>query len=124
MINRMTISGLISICLLIGTALCGCKDAKKEVDEIGTNVVIRSQDRALMLKLRSDMQTIHRSIELFYASNGRYPESLDELKQKGVISKIPKEPFGGEWNYDPQTGSIISSSHPEYTDPDAWDGSL
>ncbi len=113
---------------VIGFLICcgvsGCKKAKEEVDEIGTNVVIRSQDKALMLKLRTDMQTLHRSLEVFHASNGRYPESLDELKQKGVLMKIPKEPFGGEWNYDPETGVITSSSHPEFTDPDAWDGSL
>ncbi len=124
MTSRATFISVFVMGLLIGFGPTGCKKAKDEVDEIGTNVVIRSQDKALMLKLRTDMQTLHRSIEVFHASNGRYPESLDELKQKGVLMKIPKEPFGGEWNYDPETGAITSSSHPEFVDPDAWDGNL
>jgi hypothetical protein len=99
----------------------GCSDVKKGADQVGQNVVIGSQDRANQLKLRKDLQTINRSIEVFHAAEGRYPESLAELSQKGILARIPREPFGGEWNYDPETGKVTSSSHPEFGVSDDWD---
>ena len=105
---------ILSFIFLAGLAgFMGCRESKDTVDRIGENVVFGTQDRANLLKLQKDMQTMSRAIEVFQASNGRFPESLDELAQKGIIHKIPREPFGGEWNYDPSTGKVTSSSHPQ-----------
>ncbi len=93
----------------------GCKDSRNTVDDIGKNVVVRSADRASLLKLKKDLQTINRAIQMFHANHGRYPDSLDELARLGIISRIPREPFGGEWNYDSHRGEVTSSSHPEIT---------
>jgi hypothetical protein len=113
---------LLSICCIcIGLACIACKDVKEEADNIGQDVVFRAQDRANLIKLRRDLQTINRSIEVFHGMHGRYPETLKELADKGVLARIPREAFGGEWNYDPSSGEVTSSSHPEFGISTTWD---
>ena len=73
------------------------------------------------MKLKKDLQTINRAIEVFHAAQGRYPDSLKELAEKGIIARIPREPFGGEWNYNSLTGDVNSSSHPEFGKSLSWD---
>jgi general secretion pathway protein G len=46
--------------------------------------------------LREDLYTIISSIDQFYSDQGRYPESLQELTDKGYIRAIPKDPFTGK----------------------------
>jgi general secretion pathway protein G len=35
------------------------------------------------------------TIDQFYADQGKYPDSIDELKQKQYMRDIPKDPFTG-----------------------------
>ncbi len=112
---------VVLILLLSILGIVGCSDVKKSADDVGQSVVIGSQNRANRLKLRKDLQTINRAIQVFSAANGRYPATLDELARKGILNKIPREPFGGEWNYDPGTGRVTSSSHPEFGISTTWD---
>ncbi|MBN1550883.1 hypothetical protein JW979_05425 [bacterium] len=121
MMSKIVKSGLLWLICCELVFLWGCSDVKKGADDAGENLVIRSQDRANTIKLRKDLQTINRSIELFHARFGRYPESLDELAQKGALARIPREAFGGEWNYNPSTGEVTSSSHPEFETSTSWD---
>ena len=124
MINFRLIWYVVLVFTMTLPLLTGCKKGRDQVDEVANSVVIQSQQKAGKLKLRKDLQTINRSIQLFHANHGRYPESLEELAKKGIISRIPREPFGGEWNYDPMTGIVTSSSFPEYNDSFDWDGAL
>ena len=119
--KKFPLMTIISLILLSLFMLEGCKDIKEGANDVGENVVIRSQDRANELKLRKDLQTLNRAIEVFYAAHGSYPSSLDELAKLGVIARIPREAFGGEWNYDSVSGKVTSSSHPEYGTSDSWD---
>ncbi len=112
----------IMIALLLG--LPACKKGREKVDDTAANVIVRTENRALMLKLKSELQTINRAIEHFHAMHGRYPSSLKELTEKGIMTRIPNEPFGGEWNYNPVTGEVNSGSHPEFGDMSGWDGGL
>lgn len=111
----LTQKSLFITCLLLfpGTVLTGCDAFKSWFDKTATTTVIDSRESANLAKLKADLRTIQRSTEVFHAQNGRYPESLAELAQKGIIVKIPREPFGGEWLYDSSTGGVRSSSHPD-----------
>ncbi len=113
---KYTLTHVIIALLLVSGGISGCEKTRQEVDQIGQNVVINSQERANLLKLRTNLKTINQSIQVFHAANGRYPETLDELAQRGIIHKIPSEPFGGEWVYDATTGTVTSSSHPDIQD--------
>lgn len=45
---------------------------------------------------------IDQALKTFFAEEGRYPKTLDELKAKGV--SVPAPPAGMKWDYDPNTG--------------------
>jgi hypothetical protein len=93
----------------------GCRDTSSTADN-AASVVIGSEDRAKLVKLRTDLQTINRMIEVFHAEQGRYPDSLKELAEKGELSRIPRESFGGRWEYDSAFGRVTSSTHPNLGD--------
>lgn len=51
--------------------------------------------------LRENLYTFTSTIDQFYADNGKYPESLDELtkKDKQYLREIPKDPFTGKTDW-------------------------
>ncbi len=61
--------------------------------------------RARVTKAKVDMRQIMNALSLFHMDNHDYPESLDELTEEtemhpeGVISAIPKDPWGNDYEY-------------------------
>jgi general secretion pathway protein G len=49
--------------------------------------------------LREQLYTFHSTIDQFYADQGKYPESLQELVDKTYLPKIPKDPFTGQTDW-------------------------
>jgi general secretion pathway protein G len=45
--------------------------------------------------LREDLYTFDSTIDQYYADQGKYPDSIDELHTKGYLRIIPKDPFTG-----------------------------
>ena len=43
--------------------------------------------------LREDLYNFRSTIDQFYADQGKYPDSLQELKEKNYLRDIPKDPF-------------------------------
>jgi general secretion pathway protein G len=43
--------------------------------------------------LREDLYNFRDTIDQFYADQGKYPDSLDELKTKNYLRVIPVDPF-------------------------------
>jgi general secretion pathway protein G len=43
--------------------------------------------------LRETLYNFRNTIDQFYADQGKYPDSIDELKQKQYMREIPKDPF-------------------------------
>jgi general secretion pathway protein G len=46
--------------------------------------------------LREALYNFRTTLDQFYADQGKYPDSLDDLKQKGYMRGIPKDPFTGK----------------------------
>lgn len=44
--------------------------------------------------------------------SNKYPSSLKELVELGILNKIPKDPFGREYKYDSKTGKVSSQGLP------------
>ena len=63
--------------------------------------------------LRETLYNFRTTIDQFYADQGKYPDSIDELKQKQYMRDIPKDPFTGSnttWEpVDPPPQSSSSS---------------
>ncbi|MDA8430705.1 MAG: prepilin-type N-terminal cleavage/methylation domain-containing protein [Geobacteraceae bacterium] len=49
--------------------------------------------RAREAVLRETLYNFRSSLDQFYADQGKYPDSLDELKTKQYMRDIPKDPF-------------------------------
>ena len=45
--------------------------------------------------LRETLYNFRNTIDQFYADQGKYPDTIDELKQKQYMRDIPKDPFTG-----------------------------
>jgi len=46
--------------------------------------------------LRENLYTFRSTIDQFYADQGKYPETLQELVEKRYLGDIPKDPFTGK----------------------------
>ncbi|MBN8550038.1 MAG: hypothetical protein J0M12_12040 [Deltaproteobacteria bacterium] len=55
-------------------------------------------------------QMLERARDLFKEQTGTSPSSLSELSEKGLVRPDFKDPFGGHYVLDPQTGEISSTS--------------
>lgn len=50
--------------------------------------------------LREDLYVMRKAIDDYYADNGAYPESLDELVTQRYLRRVPDDPFtqtSGSW---------------------------
>lgn len=45
--------------------------------------------------LRETLYNFNTTLDQFYADQGKYPDSIDELKQKQYMRDIPNDPFTG-----------------------------
>lgn len=101
----------LSALLLVGCQEGGNSTAKKikegateavnaPSDYVGANLRAKQQATATTAKA-----TVTKAIQMFKASEGRNPASLDELIQNGYLVGIPDLPKGASFDYDPQSGT-------------------
>ncbi len=53
-----------------------------------------------------DVVEVRKAIELFHASEDRFPASLKELSDTKYFPNLPKPPVGTKYFYNPQTGAF------------------
>jgi general secretion pathway protein G len=64
--------------------------------------VLPSQDRAMVQKAKADVALLDQSLEMYKINNLTYPsgsEGLDALVAKGVIKRLPVDPWGRPYRY-------------------------
>lgn len=67
--------------------------------------------------LTQDLFLFRDVIDQFYADKGRYPASLDELKEQGYLRKIPVDPMTGQADWE-----TVPDPNPDPDDPTAQVG--
>ena len=74
-------------------------------------------DARKVLELRLKQAIVARDLQVLEAAIGRYrdlflnqPGQLEDLVVQGVLSALPRDPFGGRYLYDPYTQVVSSSS--------------
>ena len=97
------------IAVVAGLLLAGCgknskygsvQDNKKALDYGNTLVnAKKTADKTI------DVAALNQEVQLFYAQEGRYPKTLEELTP-GYISKIPPAPLGYIIDYDATKGEV------------------
>jgi len=53
-----------------------------------------------------DTASLNQAVQLFNASEGRFPTNLDELVAKQYMAKLPDAPNGMKLNYDAAQGKV------------------
>lgn len=66
--------------------------------------VLGRQDEAFIAKAKSDIRALSSSIKLYKLDNYKFPASLNDLvsggtKGRGYLDKVPKDPWGNEYQY-------------------------
>jgi general secretion pathway protein G len=69
--------------------------------------VLKSREAAL----KEDLFNLRNVLDQYYADNGKYPDSLDDLVTKGYMRSIPTDPITGtnDWRTDYFTSDDSSS---------------
>lgn len=62
--------------------------------------------------IEKSIRPVEEAVKRFKERYGRYPRNLDELKDKGLMSSIPRDPFGG-YLYIDNDGRVYSSTTKE-----------
>lgn len=74
--------------------LASCGDSDPVTEGVG------DIDRASLLAVKAEMRTLANSIQNFVAQEGRYPEDLEELAEKGPASPgALTDPWGRPYLY-------------------------
>jgi tetratricopeptide (TPR) repeat protein len=63
--------------------------------------------------IERDLRILERAVEAYRTQQRALPATLTDLVGAGALPSLPREPFGGDYRLDPQTGSVSSSTHPE-----------
>jgi general secretion pathway protein G len=71
----------------------------------------RSIDNAREASLKTSLNVMRDAIDKFAADRGTYPESLDDLVQRGYLRQVPEDPLTGRrdsWQMlPPRTGNAM-----------------
>lgn len=74
----------------------------------GARAIATRQIRALTV--RADVQDLEGAIAKYRARTGAPPRRLGELVQAGLLPRVPLDPDGDPYVYDPQTGAVSSAA--------------
>lgn len=81
-------------------AMVSCSDDKNSAQQYG-NTMMQSYKSAQKLDVKVNVQQVQKSIQEYYAANGRYPADLNELSLfSGLTLKSDK------YDYNPSNGTL------------------
>ena len=66
--------------------------------------------RIRQAQLAMHFEAISTAVAAFASAQGRFPISVDELLQTGLLPELPREPFGGRYEIDSLTGAVRTTS--------------
>jgi hypothetical protein len=87
-------------------ALGSCSDDKNPVQQYG-NTMVQSYKSAQKLDSTVNILQVRKSIQDFYAANGRYPADLNEVSSFNGLS-LKSDNF----DYNPATGELTEKQKP------------
>ena len=95
LINYGLAVSFFSLCVM-----ASCSDDKNPAQQYG-NTMMQSYKSAQKLDAKVNVQQVQKSIQEFYAANGRYPADLNELSLfNGLTLKSDK------YEYNPSNGTL------------------
>jgi hypothetical protein len=73
---------------------------------VGAN--IRAQQQA---QVTAALNSVNGAVRMFHTTEGRYPQSLNELVQRNYLATLPDLPRGVSYAYDARTGQVSVSGY-------------
>ena len=74
------------------------------------------EDFAKRIKQLKDIKLLEEKLDLFKKRYKRKPSTLSELVEVGIITSLPKEPYGGSYLLDSSRKRVMSNTAPLYED--------
>lgn len=69
------------------------------------------EERIRLVVVERDLQVLEKAVEEYFSRFGAYPASISDLSRTGLLARVPKEPYGGEYLLSPD-GRVRSSRAP------------
>jgi hypothetical protein len=57
--------------------------------------------------VRADVRELERAVERFRSETGQSPRGLEQLVAAGYIDRLPRDPDGRDYAYEPATGRVL-----------------
>ena len=76
-------------------------------------IVTALERRRKEVLIERDLATMEKAIADHLAGYGALPPSLEQLVERGLLHSLPVEPFEGSYQYDPRSGLVLSTTHPQ-----------
>jgi hypothetical protein len=100
---------VLAVLSLCGLALAGCGKSAEPgenpltapVDYLGAAAKAKQSSERVI-----DTVSLNQAVQLFHASEGRYPHDLRELVTQRYLPRIPDAPHGMKIVYDAGTGQV------------------
>jgi prepilin-type N-terminal cleavage/methylation domain-containing protein len=74
--------------------------------------VLNSISKAKEKTDNANFTTLQRTVNRVYAEEGLFPQTLNELIDKGYMENVPEDPVGNSpYGYDKNTGKVTHSGH-------------
>jgi hypothetical protein len=67
------------------------------------------EQRVKELRTLAEIKRLEAAVKSFVETKGVRPRHLDDLVEAKLIDRLPREPLGGQFLYDPETGEVNSS---------------
>jgi hypothetical protein len=89
-------------CMLLSLmlVLAACSDEKNPAQQYG-NTMVETYKNVQKFEKKVDLQQAQKSLQEFYAANGRYPADLNELSRFNGLALD-----NGQYDYNATTGSL------------------
>jgi hypothetical protein len=97
---KLSTTGLIILAGLFLLTFTSCSDEKNTAQQY-SNTMVQSLKSAKSVENKVNVEEVRKSIQEFYAANGRYPADLNEVAAfNGIALK------SGGYVYNPATGTL------------------
>jgi tetratricopeptide (TPR) repeat protein len=74
------------------------------------------QQKMKEVAVERDVRLLEDGVRRYMRQYGRAPRSLDDLVERGIVSVLPEEPFGGRYEWDRSSGTVRATGRPERLD--------
>ncbi len=102
---------LVSLFLVVSLLAVSCNRKKKPEEGLTPMNAVEKYGGVMSKTLKKskamdDVLYMKNKINTFQIQEGRYPNSLNELVEKGYLDNLPEPPKGMAFHYEPSTGKV------------------